>query len=212
LITEIEAIRDFTLEVERSKKCTWFSKKHIFNTREDNSLILDIDLSNNSESCDCVICNYRNFRFDKLVSKLKSAGNPNFINAEYAFGNFLVSSNDYKTSYIILKSLQNEVKHQSNKGVKYFLTTLNITLLYNLIQFYSLEDKEEIRNEIRNIDLDKILYDELEFYVEKDVLNYLKKIKEDDLIYRIRDEIHENIEKIQELKKLIDNGGEMHSI
>ena len=212
LITEIEAIRDFTLEVERSKNVLGFSKKHIFNTREDNSLILDIDLSRNSESCDCVICNYRNFRFDKLVSKLKSAeGNPNFINAEYAFGNFLVSSNDYKTSYIILKSLQNEVKHQSNKGVKYFLTTLNITLLYNLIQFYSLEDKEEIRNEIRNIDLDKILYDELEFYVEKDVLNYLKKIKEDDLIYRIRDEIHENIEKIQELKKLIDNGGEMHS-
>ena len=112
---EIEAIRDFTLEVERSKNVLGFSKKHIFNTREDNSLILDIDLSRNSESCDCVICNYRNFRFDKLVSKLKSAeGNPNFINAEYAFGNFLVSSNDYKTSYIILKILQNQ------KNQRYF--------------------------------------------------------------------------------------------
>ena len=126
LITEIQAVRDFTLEVERSKNVLGFSEKHIFNSREDNYIILEIDLSNNSESCDCVVCNYRNFRFDKLVSKLKSAeGNPNFINAEYAFGNFLVSSNDYKTSYIILKSLQNEVKQESNKGVKYFLTSLN---------------------------------------------------------------------------------------
>lgn len=211
-ITKIQAVRDFTLEVESSKNVLGFSKKHIFNCRKDNFLTLNIDFSNKSESCDCVVCNYRNFKFDKLISKLKIAeGNPNLNNEEYAFGNFLVSSNDYKTSYTILKSLQSEVKQESNKGVRYFLATLNITLLYNLIQQYSLDDKEEIRNEIRNIDLDKILYEELEFYVEKDVLNYLKKIKEDDLIYKIRDKIFETLENIEELKKLIDDGGEMYS-
>ena len=71
-----------------------FSKKHIFNCRKDNFLTLNIDFSNKSESCDCVVCNYRNFKFDKLSSKLKIAeGNPNLNNEEYAFGNFLVSSN-----------------------------------------------------------------------------------------------------------------------
>jgi len=39
----------------------------------------------------------------------------------------------------------------------------------------------------------------------------LKKIKEDDLIYKIKDKIDETIEKIEDLKKLIDGGGDMHS-
>ena len=164
MITEIQAIKDYTVDVERSKGVIGFSKKHMFSSKEENYILLEIDLSNKSGSCDCVVCNYRDFRFDQLISKLKSAeGNPNFNNIEFAFGNFLISSNNYKTSYNILKNLQREVKQESDKGVKYFLTTLNITLLYNLIQQYSLRDKEEIRNEIRNIDLDKILYDELEF-------------------------------------------------
>ena len=212
MITKIQAIKDYTIDVESSKKAIGFSKKHIYNSKKDNFIVLEIDLSNHSLSCDCVVCLYRSFSFDKLISKLKSAeGNPNLNNIEYAFGNFLVSSNNYKTSFNILKELQNEVKQQPDRGVKYFLTTLNITLLYNLIQQYFLEDREEIRNEIRNIDLDKILYDELEFYIEKDVLDYLKKIKEDDLIYKIKDKIDETIEKIKDLKKLIDDGGEMHA-
>ena len=152
MITKIQAIKDYTIDVESSKKAIGFSKKHIYNSKKDNFIVLEIDLSNHSLSCDCVVCLYRSFSFDKLISKLKSAeGNPNLNNIEYAFGNFLVSSNNYKTSFNILKELQNEVKQQPDRGVKYFLTTLNITLLYNLIQQYFLEDREEIRNEIRNI-------------------------------------------------------------
>lgn len=70
-----------------------------------------------------------------------------------------------------------------------------------------MEDIEKIRSDIRSIDLEKVLYNELEFYVEKEVMEYLKKIKDDDLVIRVQDNVEDLLIKINDLKKLIDQGG-----
>lgn len=212
MITEIQAIKDYSIEVFKNKRTIGFSKKHTFNTSEDNYIIKDIQIRNNEDvECDCVICNYRNFKFDNLIRRLrKNEGNRDYNNLQYAFGNFLVSSKNYKNSYTILKEIQSDIKQYPEKGVTYFLATFNLTLLYNLIQSYDLEDREKIRSEIRNIDLDKLIYNELEFYIENDVITYLKKIKDDDYIDKIKDSVDSTYLKIIDLKELLENNGKLY--
>jgi hypothetical protein len=208
MITEIHAVRDYELELAPKKGVLKLPKTHIFNCEPNNIEMADIDLSSEDTFCDCMICNYRNFDFDKLIKKLKQAdGNLDYLNLEYAFGNFLVSSNNYRTSYFILNEIRNLTKVSPEKGVTYFLASLNTTFLYHLIQMSSMEDIEEIRSSIRAIDMDKLLYNELEFYIERDVLDYLKKVKDDDLIDKGLDTVNKLLEQVIALKKLIDDGG-----
>mgnify|MGYP007014086996 CR=1 FL=1 len=54
---------------------------------------------------------------------------------------------------------------------------------------YEFEDREEIMNYIKSVDLDKVIYDEIEFNVDEDVKKYLIQIKDDDLIYKLQDKI-----------------------
>lgn len=207
-ITEIHAVRDYHLELERKKGILGVSKIHIFSCREDNIIVVDIAMETNDEVCDCIICNYRNFDFDRLIRKLKlTDGNLDQYSMDNAFGNFLLSTNDYRAPYFMLNNIRQAAKNNPEKGITYFLTTLNSTFLYHRIQMSSMEDTEQIRSDIRAIDLDKLLYNELEFYVEREVLDYLKKLRDDDLIYRVQDNVDELMEKINALKQLIDDGG-----
>lgn len=204
LIMEIHAVANVELEVQRHK----VSKTRIFKTAEDNIVKLDINLQQEGAECDCLICNYRNLDFSRMIGKLKNAeGKPEQHSLEYAFGNFLVSSNDYMTSYLSLCELRNKVKRQPEKGVTYFFAALNSTYLYHLIQISAMESVDQARSDIRAIDLDKVLYNELEFYVEKEVLEYLKKVKNDELMQKVQDKVDELLEDISALKKLIDEGG-----
>jgi len=212
MITEIEAVKDYQQEIDKRKNSNTigFSHKHVFWTDDSIAIKVDIDLRNEAEICDCIVCNYRNFEFEKLIKKLKVAeGNNDYNNLNYALGNFLVSRNDYKTSYNILKSIRDETKQQSENGITYFFASLNTTFLYNHFNIYSLDDRNEIRNEIKAIDLDKTIYNELEFYLERDVIEYLKKIRDNDLIYKVQDEVEKLLNEIKELKNLIDDGGSM---
>ncbi|WP_353150376.1 hypothetical protein [Chryseobacterium sp.] len=212
MITEMQAIKDYSFEVNKNKRTIGFSKKNIFNTNENNYIVKNIQIKNNKDvKCDCIICNYRNFKFDNLIRRLrKNEGNRDYNNLQYAFGNFLVSSNNYKNSYTILKEIQSDIKQYPEKGITYFLATFNLTLLYNLIQSYDLDDKEKIRSEIRNIDLDKLIYNELEFYIENDVITYLKKIKDDDYIDKIKDSVDNTYLKIIDLKDLLENNRKLY--
>ncbi len=210
LISEITAVKDYKLEKERNKHVLGFSSRQIHNIPKDNHIKSDINLTEYNYNCNCVNCTYRNFDFDGLIRKLKKEeGNKNFNNLEYAFGNFLLSSNNYKTSFTILKNIQDESKTNPEDGVKYFMALYNMTLLYNLLNLYDLDDKEDMKEYIRNIDLDKTIYNDLEFYIEKDVLNYLKKIKNENLLLKTRDQIEEISDEILDLQKLDENGGSM---
>jgi hypothetical protein len=207
-IQSIQAIRDFKLEISRNKGVLGFSKKHIFGCDKNNAVNLNINLKISNNICDCIICTYRNLDFNKLIGKLKiTESTPDSLSLEDAFGNFLVSSNNYRTSYYILNEIKQNAKKDPNKCVAYFLATLNMTFLYNQIQLSSLGDTEQIRTNIREIDLDKVLYNEMEFYVEKDVLEYLKKLRDDDMIHKVQDNVEDLLEQINNLKKLIDGGG-----
>ncbi len=208
LIKEIIAIKDYQLVAKRKKRNLGFSFRHHFKFVEgEEGITKNISLSNNI-TCDCLSCNYRTLNFNNLVSKLKiGLGNENYNNAEYAYGNYLVATNNYKTSFTIYKANEKNLKGREGKEIEYFLTKLNLRNLHNLFFYYPLADSQEILNDIKSIDLDKVIYDEIEFRVDKEVKNYLIDLKENVLIYHLQDEIEQIIFEIDNLNKLYKNGG-----
>ncbi|MBN8694580.1 MAG: hypothetical protein J0L69_15405 [Bacteroidetes bacterium] len=208
IIHEISAVKDHVAVANRQKNVVNFSKRHIFSFIEGTEGVTkNINLLNNTE-CDCLICNYRNLEIGKFLNKLKAAdGNEDHNTLEYAYAHYLAATNDFKKSYLILKAIEKATKGKQDKGVEYFLVKHNIKLLHNLMRDYRLADAKEIMNDIKSIDLDKVIYDEIEFDVEKEVKKYLVDIKEDVLVYKLQDEIDDILFRIQKLKKLYEDGG-----
>ncbi|WP_445748865.1 hypothetical protein [Polaribacter sp.] len=212
LIDEISAIKDYKQVEERNKRTIGFSHRHRFHFKEGEEGITKNIRLIKDKTCDCISCNYRSLDFNRLLSKLKAGeGNENYNTSEYAYGNYLTASNNFKTTYNIYKAIEREVKGKQGKGVEYFLIKQNIKLLHNLALDYQFEDKQTIMDDIKSVDLDKVIYDEIEFDVDKDVKKYLIDIKENILIYKIQDEIEEITFKIEKLKILYENGGKQFS-
>ena len=212
LIYEISAIKNYKHILSRNKSTLGFSERHHFSfAKGEDGVTKNINLIK-SNTCDCLSCNYRNLDFDRLLGKLKAGiGNEDKINAEYAYGNYLVATNNFKTSYTIYKAVGRASKGKQNKGIEYFLSKYNIRSLHNLILSYENEDSKEIMEDVKSVDLDKVIYDEIEFDVDNDVKKYLIDIKEDTLIFKLQDEIEEINFKIDELKSLYENGGERYA-
>jgi len=211
MINEITAIKDYRQVEERNKRTIGFSHRHSFQFKEGEEGITKNIQIVHTEHCDCLSCNFRNLDFKRLLEKLKMAiGNEDFNTPEYAYGNYIATTNNYKTTYNIYKAIEKETKGKEGREVEYFLAKQNIKYLHNLIIHYPYEDGKEILSDIKAVDLDKVIYDEIEFSVDKEVKNYLVEVKEESLIYKLQDEIDEITFKIQELKSLYDNRGVQH--
>ena len=190
MIQEISAIKDYKQISKRKKNAIGFSYLHSFDFEEgDEGVTKDVFLLS-GDKCECLSCKFRTLDFKGLLEKIKSNfGNEKINTSEYAFGNYLIASNNYKSAYNILKSIEKETKGKEGKEIQYFLSKLNIKYLHNLISDYQYADRKEILNDIKSIDLDKVIYDEIEFSVDKEVKNYLIGIKEDKLIHTLQDKI-----------------------
>lgn len=211
LIDEITAIRDYKRIKENNKITIGFNLRHSFSFKEGEEGITKNIHILQSKECECMSCNYRSFNFKKILEKLKAGlGNEDLNTPEYAFGNYLMASNNFKTTYSIYKAIEKETKGKEGNEVTYFLTKYNLKLLHNLILDYHYSDSQEILNDIKAVDLDGVIYDEIEFSVDKEVKDYLVEVKEDVLIYKLQDEIEEITFKIEKLKQLYENKGVQH--
>jgi hypothetical protein len=212
MIYNLSVVKNYKEVEQRNKNTIGFSIYHHFGFIEKvegttkNVLIAD------NYACDCLSCNYRNMQFNKLLERLKvGAGNEALNNLEYAYGNYLVATNNFKQTYNIYKSIEKDTKGKEGREVEYFLTKLNIKYLHNLIKDYQYEDSKAILDDIKSVDLDRVLYDEIEYRVDKDVKNYLIQVKDNTLIYKIQDDVEEQLLEIEKVKDLYDRGGSLIS-
>lgn len=206
-ITEVSCIKDYTKIIVARSNGIGFSHKHHFHFSKEEGYTKSIDILKYI-SCDCVSCNFKTLEFKYLLSKLKIAKNKEeHITLEYAYGNYLVSANNYKDAFNIFKTLSEKIKGKEGFEVEYFLAKLNMKYLLNLVwEDESLQDSFEIKEEIRNIDLNKILYEEIEYNISDDVRNYLHNIKDNKLFLSVKNEVDKLVEQIVNLKKLYDKG------
>lgn len=204
-IKEISCVKDYKSLVIRKSRVIGFSHKHHFSISKKDGYTKNIDILK-YKSCDCLTCNYTSYNFERLINKLKTAQfKDEFLTLEYAFGNYLVSANNYKNAYNIYKKFSENVKGKEGLEVQYFIAKLNMKYLHNLVmEDETLKDSIEIKQEIRNIDLNKILYEEIEYNISDDVRNYLVKIKEEKLLIQVKAKVNELVEKIISLKKFLE--------
>ncbi|WP_303315194.1 type IIL restriction-modification enzyme MmeI [Flavivirga abyssicola] len=208
-IIEISCIEDYNKVILRRSHVLGFSHKHFFRLSDKDGFTKSIDILK-YKSCDCISCNFKSFDFKHLLSKLKIAQNKDeCITLEYAYGNYLVSANNYKNAYNIYKSLCEKIKGKEGCEIEYFLAKLNMKYLHNLVwEDKKLKDSIEIKEEIRSIDLNRILYEEIEYSINYDVRNYLLKIKDENLLLSVKDKVEELVDKIANLRKHYDNGND----
>ena len=201
-VKKISCVRDYKNLISRKSGIIGFSHKHHFSPSDKDGYTKNIDILK-YKSCDCVTCNYTSYNFESLLSKLKIAQfKEEFITLEYAFGNYLVSANNYKSAYNLYKKFSDKVKGKEGFEVQYFIAKLNMKYLHNLVmEDETLKDSIEIKQEIRNIDLNKILYEEIEYNISDDVRNYLVKVKEERLLNQVKAKVNELVEKITYLRK-----------
>lgn len=207
LIHNIQAVKDYKDATKKIKGVISPGPEHIYHVRDDQQVYICISIHSDKE-CDCLRCNYRSLDFNKFLNKLKSGtGNPENNTLEFAFANYLVATNNYKATYIIYKSLEENYKNQQNKHIEYFFVRMNLKYLHNLISYYDGKDKKEILRHIKSIDLDNTIHYDLAFCIDKDVRDYLIKVKEETLIYKVQDEIERLSGEIEKLKDLYERGG-----
>lgn len=207
-IYNIKAVKDYLAVYNEREGVMGRSYLHAFHFSEDQGVVKYINVIANNR-CDCYVCNFRSLNFKTMLGKLKMAvGSNEHCTSELAYGYYLTANNDFKTVYTVYKNLEKN-KGIEGKGIEYFVTKLNQQKLYNLIKNnYRYEDKKEIIDGLKSIDLDKIIHDDLEFEIDSPVRQYLIQIKENKLIQRIRDEVRDINIKIDDLKKLYDGHGE----
>ncbi len=210
-ITEISCIKDYQRVIVSRSHGIGFSHKHHFRFSEKEGFTKSIDLLKFT-SCDCISCNFKSLDLKHLLGKLKVAqSDENSISLEYGYGNYLVKTNNYKTAFNIYKKLSTKLKNKEGFEVEYFLAKLNMKYLHNLIwEDKKLRDSIEIKEEIRDIDLNKILYDEIEYSISDDVRNYLLKVKDEKLFLSVRKEVYDRLEKIRNLKLHYDHVNDSH--
>ena len=206
MVSSLSAVENYANIDKRNAEVIGYSSRYHFDFKKEEGVIIDIHLIGGQ--CNCMGCQFRSFDFKSLLQNLKSAfGSPDFDNLEYAFGNYLVGSNNYKTAFLILKSVSERTKGLEKRQIEYFLARQNIAYLRPLLGQYNLGDGDLIREESRTIDLDKVIYHEIEFSVDAPVKNYLVKVKEENLVYRLQDKIETTYDKIVSLYELYENGG-----
>lgn len=208
-INEISCVEDYDKVILRNSYVLGFSHKHFFDFSKKEGFTKNIDILK-YKTCDCISCNFKSWDFKHLLTKLKTAQNKDeFLTLEFAYGNYLVSANNYKTAYNIYKGLSEKIKGKEGSEIEYFLAKLNMTYLHNLVwEDKKMEDGIQIKEEIRNIDLNRVLYEEIEYSISDDVRKYLLKIKDEKLLLSIQDKMDELVHEITDLKIYYDNGND----
>ena len=185
LVNKIKVARNYLENVSRNRKTIGFSYRHPFHFSADDGLEMNISLFRHA-NCECLRCTYRTLDFNKYLSKLK-AGTSKKVNRtlEYAYGNYLVATNNYKEAYNIYQDIEEKTKSKEGQGIVYFLAKMNTLHLHNLLFDHDLESVDTLR-QIREINLARVIYNELDFEVTPNVRKYLVHLSEDKLINKIK--------------------------
>ena len=206
-IYEIAALKDLEQTVAKERSTIGFSYRHPVHVNAQNGNSLKIALKKELE-CDCIACNYRSLDFRKLIKKLEmleSDTNQLSDTEELAYGHYLIATDNYKKSYKLLKRLEIETKGSDKYVLTYFLTKFNLLYHHNLF----FDDQKKIKKELASIDLDRVINNEVDLYVDDEVRRLLVDIKENKVFNDALNSCRETVQDIREMKQLYDHGGEM---
>jgi hypothetical protein len=171
----ISAIPSLEAVQKKNARTLGFSYNQILNARDNDGVVRKIDLPSD-EACNCFSCRYHNMDLKGILESLNlPEGKPEANTLENAYAHYKMGTENYKHAYQIYKVIESEAKGDEMRMIEYFVAKYNMQHLHNLI----LDDSEKtLRKELRSIDLDRIINDELDLYVGDDVRRLLLETKQ----------------------------------
>lgn len=209
-IEKICAPLDLTTLKKRSLSLSGYSLRHFH--LKDNELIIVSTAFGAIQECECINCTFRHLDFDAYIDKLKrDEQNPITDILDLAYGHYLISTDNFKKSYFLYKNVDINTKGREDKKIHYFLSKINQINLFNLVASDDTrQEVKEILRDIKGIDLDRSIHDELEIYVDADVRKYLIEIKENKLFIRAKDFINDELYKFEQSSGADGDLNEIH--
>jgi len=169
---------------------------HDYNNQLHNFSI-DFRNSNETPSNDLTRL-YEELKLNQVIKILKSREGTDAHNTfESGYYHYIFGTDNFKKSYLIFKNIAEQEKEKDK--IRYFLAQVNLLSLHNLIEgHYDLEDKKEIMQHIKSIDLDTILHN-LNI-TDSDLRNVFIEIKENLVRQKINNKVENVISDIEEEK------------
>ncbi|QQS30837.1 MAG: SMEK domain-containing protein [Sphingobacteriales bacterium] len=165
-----------------------------------------IKVKHYDSNCNCLSCQFRNFKIQTLFTDLKSKAIEHSENLDEALaeGYYLCKLGEHIKGWQILKSVAEKSKNQNNSAI-HFLSLYNIKQIRNYIDspWWKSENKQ-ILPKIDEIDLHITIND---FSIPVELRDELIKVKEKHYLHWSREIIDEQFESILSTNKLYANGG-----
>ncbi len=163
-----------------------------------------IDFRDHDKICNCMKCSYQRLDFTSVLKLLKSReGSDEHYTLESGYFHQNFGTNNFKTSYLIYKNIANRQKGKNE--FLYFIAKYNLLRLHNPIRSeYDLEDKSDIMQHIKSIDLDLILH-ELDI-IDPDKRRALIELKDRTIKTKAEKEIEEKITDLKNVKASFKRG------
>jgi hypothetical protein len=163
-----------------------------------------IDFREQDKVCNCLKCCYQRLDFTTVLKMLKSReGGDEHYTLESAYFHHIFGTNNFKTSFLIYKNIANREKGKNE--FLYFIAKYNLLRLHNLIEGeYELEDKEEIMELIKSVDLD-LIFHELDV-VDPEKRRALIDIKDESIKRKAEKQIEEKIASLEKVRASFKRG------
>lgn len=178
LILSISAIKDIEEVRKANRDAFGFNLRICFNFDAHEGLTKSITLIDGSLTDEFPVNLYADFKFKELTKKAKAMeGRPEAKDPGYAYANSILAPNHHKTAYSAYSSAATMLKGSDIHAIGYFLTQYNLKQLGPYLKDYQLEDREQILNHIKAIDLDEVLYQQIDIFIDDDQRRYLLDIR-----------------------------------
>jgi hypothetical protein len=210
-IMQFEAVHDYQAIAARNRHTLGFSYLHRFSFAEPEGVQKTISIIAPTE-CKCLRCLYHDLDLDTFLRKLKaSEGHAEFNTLEYAYAHQIAATNNFKTAHGIYLAIERQAKGKAEQGITYFLAKANRLHLHNLLSgSYFQEDQEQLLTDLRDIDLLRVIQEELADILSPAARGYLVEVKEDQMVRRLEDELREGSKKLAEYREY-QKRGDMYS-
>jgi hypothetical protein len=208
LILGITVIEDKETWLKSNQHILGFSQKHVYGQVPKHGYFKDIQLKK-VQNCHCIVCSYRKLDFSSLIEKVKElsrTGSPD----EAAYGHYLLCSFNTRETYDQLKKQELLTKGKDDRLPEYFISKFNQWNCYQLLTGMIPDNTADIKAEIKSIDLDTVIANEIDIYADPAVRNYLLQLKEERIIKRIAKEVDEIVKTTRQIRDLLSNEGGYH--
>jgi hypothetical protein len=190
-----------------------FVVTRVFSFDETNGegITKKIEISDNSK-CDCVRCNFNSFDFLRLANKVKEI--PKSINEalEFAYGNFLLSTDKFQRSYHLLKKCLDDDYSVERHSAMHFLIYLNLFKLKGLLSGYANDISPEILKDVKHLDLERLIWDKFYDVKSQPVHKLLRSIKDEKFFERALNKIEAAYDEMKSVYEKYKSGSAYISV